>query len=214
MSTTSVQRSRADALDDAKALNALFPQHTYSKWTIAGSVRRNKESVSDVEHVIIPAFTDGASASLFGEKPKINLFLTHLDSLLSTSYLCKHIYPDGKFRWGDRYRGVDFRDYMHEFFLPDETNYGSILAIRTGPPEFSRQLVTGLLRNGRRNKDGYVRKCVPCSFATATGKACEKSCSLCHGTQLEAVGDPLAVPTEEEYFALCGVPWCAPEDRR
>ena len=81
--------------------------------------------------------------------------------------------------------------FNHEIFLADEMNFGAILAIRTGPPEFSKMLVTKLLNGGSyRQHEGYVRPWP---------------------------GDPNAihaVPTEEEFFKVCGVGFVPPGERK
>lgn len=99
--------------------------------------------------------------------------------------LTKAVYPDGTHRWGDRYRGVMFRGFRHEVFVADTANVGAILAIRTGPAEYSQRLVTRLRRDGKLRMDaGYVR-----------------------------LGDSdqvVAVPNERAFFALCLTPWIDP----
>ncbi len=58
MSTTSEKRDLASALADAQGFRDLFPPASYERWEFAGSVRRKRLSVGDVEHVVIPAFAD------------------------------------------------------------------------------------------------------------------------------------------------------------
>jgi DNA polymerase/3'-5' exonuclease PolX len=69
--------------------------------------------------------------------------------------------------------------------------WGAIFAIRTGPAEFSKRLVTtasrgGLLRDGLRVSEGRV---------------------------LTEAGEPLETPSETEFLALCGG-WIEPKDRQ
>jgi len=68
--------------------------------------------------------------------------------------------------------------------------------------------VSGLLANGRRNKDGYVWRCDRCA---CDGR--DKLCKQCEGYGLVPV-EIIPVADEREYFALCGVKWVEPEDRR
>lgn len=186
MSTTTSKRPLAEALKDAQSFRDLFEGH-YSRWMIAGSVRRQKPEVADIEHVVIIGPT----------------FWKSMESLLDpggmfpdpASPLSKHVYKmnhkDGtitdQFRWGDKYRGADFRGFNHEVFTADEDNWGAILAIRTGPAEYSEHLVTVIQRKGLKQADGYV---------------------------VYKSGDRYKVPTEQSFFDACGVPFVEPRLRK
>jgi hypothetical protein len=63
---------------------------------------------------------------------------------------------------------------------------GAIVAIRTGPAEWSRRYMIALRRLGRRCVDGRV---------------------------VDEGGNDLATPTEEAFFAACGLAWVPPERR-
>jgi DNA polymerase/3'-5' exonuclease PolX len=211
MSATETKRPYAQALEDAEAFRALFPPATYVRWEIAGSLRRRKSEVGDVEHVVIPAFGDVERGDgLFSTRERTNLLWFHLDSLMrGTAGLEKHWYGNGN-RWGEKYRGVDYRGANHEIFIATVDNWGATLAIRTGPVEFSKRLVTGLLRNHRRNKDGQVWRCRDCPTVCPVGT---EKCPDCDGTGLIPV-EAISVPTEELYFELSGIGFVPPERRQ
>ena len=114
-----------------------------------------------------------------------------LDQLVAAGTVAKALI-NGSPRWGERYRRVIFQGIAHDLFAADADNWGSVLAIRTGPAEFSKGLVVGLRRNGYRNQDGYVWTCTP------------------EGEPIERV----ACPDERTFFALAGAAWVEPEDRR
>lgn len=188
MSTGTAKRSLAQAHADAEALQALFPDSMYVEWAIAGSVRRRKPEVGDVEHVVMPV--------------NIDRFWARVDSLLidegsmfqnPSAVFTKALYPSkhveqGSTRWGEKYRGVMFRGFRHEIFLADSDNWAAILTIRTGPAEFSRRMVTQLQGHGYRQQDGYV---------------------------IDAhSGQRVTCRTEEHFFAMCGESWTQPEVRR
>lgn len=205
-----MKRSYAAALDAATRFQAHFPPDSYVSWTFAGSLRRKKELVGDIEVVVIPAF-DEIGVGLFGQTEKVNRLWARLNRLLDDDVISMHVYgknPNGTpmHRYGDLYRGVDFAGWMLELFTSTPDTLGSTLAIRTGPPELSKALVTGLLRNGRRNKDGQVWKCEPC--------LCERDerCTMCQGTGLQCI-EPIPVANEETFFELAGVPYQTPEQR-
>lgn len=178
------------ALANATAFCGLFGGVSKS-WTIAGSLRRMCTMVGDVEHVVIPtimriegqAFLGGG-----GDVEEINGLWQRSEFLLRDKVIEKAIYPDGKNRWGPRYRGMVFHGVRHEIFLGDERNLGAILAIRTGPADFSEHLVTVLKRRGLVQKEGYLRM--------APGGVADME-----------PGGIVDVPTEESFFVKCGVPF-------
>ncbi len=206
--STATKRPHADAAKDAGDFRALF-DGCYEKWAFGGSLRRNRPEVADTEHVIIPRWADVPGDGLFGEPVRTNLLIARSDALVADGSLAKHFYGATGPRWGPLHRGMDFRGHMHELYSANAVNYGAQLAIRTGSAEFSQRLVTGLRRNGRRNKDGYVWACRACELPhEGDGKGCPE----CQGTRLVPV-DKLPAATEEAYFELCGFRWIAPENR-
>jgi DNA polymerase/3'-5' exonuclease PolX len=157
MSTTDTKRPLAKALADAEAFRDLFSG--YRRWEIAGSVRRGKAEVSDVEHVLIDS--------------DLHHVWDQLDAMVGSDLfpgngaVTKAVYPNGTHRWGPRYRGVMFRGFRHELFLADPDSWGPILAIRTGPASFSEKMVTALHRTPFRQANGYLTEAstsaiVPC----------------------------------------------------
>lgn len=191
MSTTTTKRSHADALADAMHFRALFPAACYTRWEFAGSLRRNRPEVSDVEHVVTPAFGEvRASDGLFATtRAGVNLIGHRLDQLVTEGVVTKHVYGESRTnRWGDLYRGADFNGFNHEVFMADADNFGAILAIRTGPADYSQQLVTRLKAGGMyRQSGGYVMHV--------------KS------------GERVPARDERAYFTLCRLSYVEPEKR-
>lgn len=222
MSTTSTKRPHSEAALDATAFSDLFVG-LFDRWTVAGSTRRGEDVVGDVEHVVIPKMIAGAAADLFGgTAPPVNAVFKKLDELVATApdLMSKHVYRYDShgapsYRWGAIARGVDFRGHLHELFCATADNFGPTLAIRTGPAEFSKSLVTGLLRHGRRNKDGKVWKCEPCQLCDVPPDSGKRDwlCQRCDGTRLIPV-EAIPCADERHYFELCGVAWVEPRDRR
>ncbi len=186
--STGTKRPLAEALKDAEAFRDLFDGF-YARWEIAGSVRRKKPEVSDIEHVVIPC--DGFMR-------KMNE-LTAMDTGLFGGHsgpITRHVYKvhkaDGSIvdqhRWGEKYKGCDFRGFNHEVFCADHDNFGAILAIRTGPAEFSEHLVTVIQSRGLRQSGGYV--------------------------VYQRSGERYKVPTEQAFFEACGVAYIEPEQRQ
>lgn len=183
------------------------PSCWFHTWAFAGSIRRKRAFVSDVEHVVIPRLdVEGF--------PATNKIWKRLEELVTAGMIEKALYgtpdpeadepepdlfgagadskPAGQtYRWGPLYRGVIFKGVKHEIFTADRDNLGYILAIRTGPEEFSRHLVTVIKQGGLyHTKDGYVR------YSTGA-----------------SAGSVRPVRTEEEFFELCRVPYLPPEVR-
>lgn len=257
MSTTAIKRPLADALADARYLQSFFKPETFERWEFAGSIRRRVASVGDVEHVILPRTGDvsvggAAAGSLFAEMRTMNLVIHQLDELERTGVISKHVYgthpTSGQpmYRWGEKYRGFDFKGHMHEVFCADHDNWGPTLAIRTGPGTFSKMLVTHLQRYGYINEGGYVRdknrmacagagcgwtgRFVDLTFLTPeqwvrerpgngktpkwlNGKDLAGICPGC-GHDEHLAMRRVSVPDEKTYFALCGVRWAEPWERR
>jgi DNA polymerase/3'-5' exonuclease PolX len=214
MSTTDQRRGRAEAILAAEKFQGMF-DGCYERWAVAGSIRRGRPDISDSEHVVIPRFGDVPARDLFGSPTRVNLLFNRMDELVANEELAKHVYTNG-LRWGDKYRGVDQTflgvTVMNEVFCADAENWGSVLAIRTGPAELSQRLVVGLRRGGYRNKEGYVWKCVVCCHCDGE-RGREPKCVACDGTGLEP-DERVSVPDERTFFKLAGIAWAEPENRQ
>lgn len=215
MSTTMTKRPLEQAIADARAFRDLFAD-CYEHWDIAGSVRRRQPFVGDVEHVVIAAARE--APGLFAGQPveSVNLMWDRVEQLLLQGRVVKHDYGrDGTalFRWGTKYRGVDFRGFNHELFLAQPNNLGPTLAIRTGPAEFSQRLVARLHRCCYRNHRGNVWSCDACPSCSDAERDRGITCPRCDGTGLLPVAI-VPVADERAYFRLAGLPWTEPEDRR
>lgn len=113
---------------------------------IAGSIRRQCETVGDIEIVAIP-------------KPELNLFgepsgSTQIDLWFNASGLT--LTKDGP-----RYKQWAQAGTQVDLFLAEPDNWGYILMLRTGPWQFSRRMVSLRTQGGLRPpeyhcEDGYV----------------------------------------------------------
>ena len=174
MSTVATAISLAQAEREAEAFRALFPG-CWAFWSVAGSVRRKKGYVNDIEHVVVPQGgvvpgPDRPPAGLFDAvtsdgfslqttRAVANLMRERIHGMIEDrrSGLTLHRYgQSGRNRAGEKYVGLDWHDRLHEVFFADRDNLGLILAIRTGPGEFSKDLVVRLRRNRYRAKDGKL----------------------------------------------------------
>lgn len=193
MSTiTADSRARStweQAIADVKAIRDLIGLDAVTeRWNMAGSVRRRELTVGDVEYVAIPRYGQRPGEGLFAEPRATNLLWERLDELVEAGELEQARYGvSGTTRWGDRYRGVCFRGYKHEFFLATPDTFGYHLAIRTGPADYSRFLVTALQRQGLRGIDGEVID--------------------------QRTGELVCCPEESDFFAAAGVELIEPRCR-
>lgn len=110
---------------------------------IAGSLRRKKAEIGDIELVAIPVLLDGAM-DLFGiPVGQISM----LDMVVSNNY--RVIKGDKK------YKQLDLGTCMCDLFIqPDPATWGVNMMIRTGSADFSRWMVTDRRQGGA--KPGYL----------------------------------------------------------
>lgn len=130
---------------------------------IAGSIRREKSEVKDIEIVAIPLWSKQRDPTdLFGQERPLNelhLWATsHSQSGIewikpgTKEILPWQIRPDGKY-----WRGLLTNDLKVDLFLCVGGNWGVIFCIRTGSAEFSQALVThAKMRTGWRIDKGHL----------------------------------------------------------
>lgn len=162
-------------------------EHYAERVLIAGSIRRRKPTVKDIEILVEPT-VDQIPADLFGEATAEFVPLYGwLDGVL-TPRLDVH----GRRAWGPRYRRALFLGYPLDLFIvrdPDE--WGLLAAIRTGPAAFSRKLVTS------RSRGGFL----PPGWRVQERKLRRPG------------GAVVPTPEEADVFAALGIPWQEPEAR-
>jgi len=160
---------------------------------IAGSVRRGKAEVKDIEIVYISRMVE----------EQVDLF--NVAEMPATEGLIGDLVRNGFWHFDDQVKrngplhkrlvrpiynspGVGVPRVVIELFRAVIENWGLILALRTGPADFNRLLVTRL--TGAMPADMQMR-----------------------GGFLWRRGQRLETPTEEIFFEEIGVPCWAPEER-
>ena len=126
---------------------------------IAGSIRREKADIKDIELVVQPRLTP--EPTLFGDGGRLH---SDLDAALARLIAAGRLAYDTKLkRNGERYKRLTLpgRDMAIDLFIADALNWGNILAIRTGDADFSRALVTsrlhgGLMPGNLKQRDGVL----------------------------------------------------------
>jgi DNA polymerase/3'-5' exonuclease PolX len=151
----------------------------------AGSVRRHRPLVGDIEIVAIPKLIPElpAQLSILGDPPQM---VSALDILLE-----KLVKEKPHFRRGDK-NGTLFKNFLIEYdddgseigldlFLTTPEQWGYILALRTGPGEFNQAWVT------QRRKGGLL----PDEYSFSGG-------------WLYKAGQRVPTPEEADIFRLIG----------
>ncbi len=182
---------RSDVLPIAEAMvEALRPACVQIE--IAGSVRRGKPEVGDLEIVAQPVLA--RATDMFGNHTGAALPIA-LANAIAHMVHNKTMRMGNK--WGPRCKKIwlpvpgqpDIQ--LDLFVVLPPAQFGPQLVIRTGPAEFSKRFVTlrafgGLMPNHLRERDGCIWN-----------------------------GDaPLDTPTEASVFEALGLAWVEPGDRR
>lgn len=166
---------------------------------VAGSVRRLKPEVKDLEIVIVPVLStvSGLGFDLFGVTPELPTFQPEfLDRALAEMQDSRVLEYDQRVkRNGTKYKRFIVQPdspnaIALDLFIAETGNFGNIYALRTGNSEFSKALVTprragGLMPGHLVQQYGY----------------------LWHG------GECIDCPTEEAFFTALDIRWIEPQFR-
>ena len=155
---------------------------------IAGSLRRGKAFVSDVEVLFVPRLTERPDG-LF-DRRIVSVADEVLEEMLATNVLAKRPNVNGSFTWG-----VANKLAIHcatgipvDFFGTTPENWWVSLVIRTGSKETNLRLTTGA------NKRGASLMAYGCGIKWSNGEI-------------------WAAHSEHDVFDLCKVPYLEPENR-
>jgi len=168
---------------------------------IAGSLRRGKPEVKDIEIVCIPIIKEKSGFDMFGhliETRKVSL----LDEKLNNQFVIFPWQRDEEVkRWGPRYKRLRHIEtgICCDLFITDHIRWGYQLTIRTGPAMFSKAIVTLALRRGWHFTDSLLHK-----HAKYNNKPCNR---------MAACPFVAMAREEKDIFDLLGLPWCEPADR-
>lgn len=181
------------ALVKAQALTYLLSD-ACERIEIAGSLRRLKAEVHDIEIVAVPKWEVTAGDDLWGTPVEIDLLEDKLAGLRSIGTLrlrdVEAHKADGSVeithRDGDSYKALEYEGIPVDLFIVrPPAEWGVIFAIRTGPGDWNQRLVTDCQKYLRRVEKGRVYRggqYVPC-------------------------------PEEEDFFAAIGQDYLPPNER-
>ena len=170
---------------------------------IAGSIRREKPEVGDIEIVAIARwdkrFGDPANPDLFMGPEPYNCLHSWATITAGFDFNLRWIKPGTSeiIEWPLQPKGKYWRGYLSDadmkldLFLANADNFGAIYLIRTGDADFSREIVT---------------------HANDVGYKFEKG-RLLQLTQGGLYEQPVETPDEETVFARLGLTYVPPKER-
>lgn len=161
---------------------------------IAGSIRRLKPLVGDIELLYIPRIEQLPARDLFGQDiPTRNLAESVIADWLARGVLKKRLNVNGSEMWGEKNKlavhcatGIPV-----DLFAATEANWFNYLVCRTGPGESNIRIASAAQRKGWMwNPYGE-------GFSRGSGLGRER----------------IAVTSEREVFEFVGLPYLEPEKR-
>jgi DNA polymerase/3'-5' exonuclease PolX len=162
---------------------------------IAGSIRRGRPDVGDIELVAIPRFRQEPS-SLWGDKTEVSVLAEKL-AIEEADHVLERI------SGGERYvklRHLRSGLQVDLFLVLPPASWGVIFAIRTGPADYSQWLVTYARRQGMHVCGGSLRRGLGVYDDCTRGREC--CCPV------------IPTPEERDLYAALGMPWVEPGERR
>lgn len=157
---------------------------------IAGSLRRGRPLVGDIELVFVPKLAHGKPVDLFIPPPKISKVDIALEELLRLGLLAKRPNVKGSFTWGDSIKlAVHLPSGIPvDFFATIETSWFNYLVCRTGSAETNMRIATAAQAKGLKwhpFNQGFTDRC----------------------------GHWLHVESEQQVFEIAGLPYLEPTAR-
>jgi len=191
------------ALQIAKKLVETLSPHC-TLINIAGSCRREKLEVKDIEIVALPKYIQIPSEpqGLFDDIPPL------MKTVISPQYVNEYNKigrkikgkPDGKYSQFELPEGIKL-----DLFTPDDFDYYRIFAIRTGSADYSARVIAhGWLNIGWCGSDKGLRKISDCEKKINSDGGESWKCINPNGELL-----PLW-ESEEEFFEWLKVKWIEP----
>ena len=178
---------RANALAVAKELCAAL-QPCCERLIVAGSLRRRKSAVGDVEILYIPRFED-RQFDLLTVAP-MNLAEEAIGGMMCRGLLSKRASKTGSFAWGAKNKLALHRSGIPvDLFAANEENWWNYLVCRTGPADSNTRICMAAQQRGW--------KWTPygAGFSRSDG------------------GETYQVESEADVFRFVGLPFAEPWER-
>lgn len=176
---------------------------------IAGSIRRKKEQVKDIEIVCIPKKITMGERNLFGEEINKRIVIhPEFERIIKSHGVIEKGKFTGRYMKLGIQRVIDSVSYSIslDLFMPQQHDYYRQLAIRTGSAEYSKRFIAG---------KWYAKGWCGCEGELRLQSQCYKDkADVWH--LRPTVTDPKLPPvwkSEEEFFQWLGIQWLEPEHR-
>lgn len=166
---------------------------------IAGSLRRQRPTIGDIELIAIAKTYFAAPVNLeeqlAGHGRVRNQLHEHLDTLIREGKITYHLTSAGARCWGDRLRKFTLTTnlgvvYKVDLFMCEDADWGNTFVIRTGSADFSHWLVTQRASGGA----------MPPNMHHAENR-------------LWRDGQAIVCFEEVDFFAALGLPYIPPQFR-
>lgn len=164
---------------------------------IAGSLRRRKPEVRDIEVVVEPRFVMRGADDLWASEREADLLEERVAEALNRgTFELREVEThraDGSIEYvtknGPAYKALAVAGIPLDLFVVrSPATWGVIFGLRTGPGDWNTKLVTECKGIGRRVEGGQVL-----AWRSASSS-----------------WEPVPTPTERDFFAAIGQPWLEP----
>lgn len=175
-----------EALEDIEIRLAMFTE----QFIAAGSFRRRRQEVGDLEILYVPKLIPVASVDLF-ERKEVNAAELAIEEMLARGVLKKRLNVQGRSAWGAQNKLAVFvaSGLPVDLFATTKEAWNNYLVCRTGPAELNILIAQRAKRNGWKwNPYGVGFQCLT--------KAKRR-----------------AVQSEREVFEFVQLPYIEPADR-
>lgn len=176
----------------AEIITATKPFVQHDLISIAGSIRRRRPEVGDIEILAVP------------KQGSISAFWSAIIYMNSATH--DNWKPDTKVTAQSRYvrltRNTEHGVLQLDVFLPHAFDWGRMLAIRTGPADYSARLASAWVRKGYRGTDAGL---LPESDCIRKGEKWV--------VKPNTEPRPVRFETEASFYDWLRIPWVSPEKR-
>lgn len=173
------------------------------KWHIAGSIRREKLDVKDIEIVCQPRYFESQVGLFDASDATVVISQNYVEVVKSLGKVIKGK-PEG------RYMQIELPQRINlDLFMPNPADYFRQYAIRTGSADYAHKTIAaGWLKKGWCGSDHGLRRIVDCR--EEIDPISNKRKWICINQNGER---PPAWQSEQEFFDWIGVLWIMPKLR-
>jgi len=190
---------RADAIEVAREICRRLEGHT-ERVIVAGSLRRMKAEVSDVEVVFVPKrVTETDPSDMFGGQVEVDATARVIGQMLSEGILAKRLNTNGSPTWGQFNRlAVHVASGIPvDLFATDAKSWWNYVCCRTGPAELNAAIAT------RARERRYTWHITGDGFYPINPDGSP-----------DASRAPHRVTCERDVFEFVNIPYMEPKDRK